>query len=235
MEDGYPGDAVDSKQHTRTGPNTDRPESAHAHSINLDHSNRFAIACDLGADELFIYRFDAANGKLTPNPAQPFLSAKPGAGPRHFASHPNRRSAFVINELSSTITAFGYDAKRGKLTEIQTIPTLPKDWQGTNTCADVHISADGSFVFGSDRGHDSIVVYRFNPGAGTLELIGHDPTGGKTPRNFAIYPCGRYLHAANDDSDSTAKISIDERSVKLNPIGEPLNVPSLICLKFSAA
>ncbi len=233
--DGTLGETVDLQQHTGTGPVTDRQESAHAHSIDLDRKNRFAVSCDLGADKLFIYTFDKNSGKLTANPAQPFLSVKPGTGPRHFAFHPNGKAAFVINELASTVTSLTYNEKLGTLAEVQTISTLPVDWSGANTCAEIQVSSNGRFVYGSNRGHDSVVCYSFDAATGKLELVGHWSTSGKTPRNFAIDPSGRYLLAANQNSSSITTFRINDRSGKLQQLGEPLSVPAPVCLKFFPA
>ncbi len=232
-KDGKLGDSVDAEQHIGTGPNTDRQTSAHAHSINLDRNDRFAVACDLGADKLFIYAFDKTTGKLTPNAAQPFFSTRPGAGPRHFVFHPNGKTAFVINELSSSISTLAYNEKLGTLTELQTISSLPDGWSGSNSCADIHISPNGRFVYGSNRGHDSIVCYRFDKRTGKLELVGHVPTQGKTPRNFAIDPSGKFLLAANQRSDSIVIFRIEQATGKLFPTGKSVSVPAPVCLRFA--
>ncbi len=231
-KDGKLGPSVDVKQHTGAGPNKDRQLSAHAHSINLDRNDRFAVACDLGADTLFIYKFDSETGELSPNPDQPSLKTKPGAGPRHFAFHPNGRTAFVINELSSSLTVLAYDEKRGMLAETQTISSLPANWNGANTCADIHISPNGRFVYGSNRGHDSIVSYKFDERLAKLELIEHVSTQGKTPRNFAVDPSGKYLLAANQNTDTVVTFRIEEGTGKLMPTGAIVSVPSPVCLRF---
>lgn len=230
--DGKLGAAIDVKQNAGSGPNKDRQESAHAHSINLDEKNRFAYLCDLGADKIFIYEFDQAGGKLKTNAAQPFFQAKPGAGPRHFAFHENGKFAFVINELASTVTALDFDHKRGFLKEIQTVSTLPADFKGENTCADIHTSPNGKFLYGSNRGHDSIASYKIDAGNGRLEFVEHTSTRGKTPRNFAIAPNGKFLLAANQNSDSIAVFRLDEKTGKLTPVGEPVAAPTPVCLKI---
>lgn len=230
-KDGRLGSSIDLKQHSGSGPNKERQESAHAHSINLDRNNRYAIACDLGIDKVLVYRFDKQTGKLTLN-EQPFFQTKSGAGPRHFAFHQNGKTAFVINELNSTITTFSYDGKLGTLKETQTVPTLPADFSSANTCADIHVSPNGKFLYGSNRGHDSIVSYRIDAHGGKLEFIEHTSTGGKTPRNFAIDQSGRFLLAANQNSDSIVVFRIDEQSGKLSPTGNTAQVPSPVCLKL---
>lgn len=234
QKDGLIGASTDLQQNTGIGPNKIRQEAAHAHSINLDKKNRFAYVCDLGVDKIFIYEFDQKTGKLTPNPAQKFFQAKPGAGPRHFAFHPNNKIAFVINELDSSITSLDFDAKRGTLKEIQTVATLPEDFKDANTCADIHVSPNGKFLYGSNRGHDSIVSYKIDEKNGKLDFIEHASTEGKTPRNFVLAPNGKFLLAANQNSDSVVVFRIDETSGKLTPTGKRARVPKPVCLKLIA-
>ncbi|MBA4121617.1 MAG: lactonase family protein [Acidobacteria bacterium] len=229
-KDGKLGASIDLEQHSGTGANKDRQEAAHAHSINFDKNNRYAVACDLGIDKILVYRFDSKTGKLELN-EQLFFQTRAGAGPRHFAFHQNGKSAFVINELDSTITTFFYDGKQGTLKEIQTVPTLPADFSGANTCADIHVSPNRKFLYGSNRGHDSIVSYRIDK-KGKLEFIEHTLTGGKTPRNFAIDPTGKFLLAANQNSDSIVVFRIDEKSGKLSATGNTAQVPMPVCLKL---
>jgi 6-phosphogluconolactonase len=231
-KNGQLGTSVDLAQHTGFGPNKDRQEAAHAHSITLDRSNRFAFAADLGIDKLMIYRFDDKTGNLTLSETQPFYQTKPGAGPRHFSFHPLGRFAFLINELDLTITSLAYDEKKGTLKEIQTVPALPADAPRAGaTCADIHVSPNGKFLYGSNRGHNSIVSYRIDE-KGRLEYIEHTPTGGKKPRNFVISPAGDFLLVANQDSDSIVVFRIDEKTGKLQSTGISANVPAPVCLKF---
>ncbi len=232
QKDGKLGASIDLQQNIGTGPNKDRQEAAHAHSINLDEKNHFAFVCDLGIDKIFIYEFDKKTGKLSPNPAQKFFQAKPGAGPRHFVFHPNSKIAFVINELDSTITSLDYDSKRGTLKEIQTVSTLPEGFKGSNTCADLHVSPNGKFLYGSNRGHDSIVSFKIEDKTGKLDFVEHTSTQGKTPRNFAISPDGKFLLAANQNSDSIVVFRINETSGKLTATGNKANVPKPVCLKI---
>lgn len=234
--DGRLGTSVDVKQNSGTGANKERQEAAHAHSINLDERNRFAVLCDLGADKIFIYEYDRENGKLKANSAQSFYQSKSGAGPRHFAFHPNGKHAFVINELDSSVTALKCDAKRGTLREIQTISTLPDDFNGAdNTGADIHIAPNGRFLYGSNRGHDSIALYEIDEKTGKINFIEHVSTGGKTPRNFVIEPNGKFLLAANQNSDSVNVFRIDDKTGKLTPVGSPVTVPTPVCLKLIPA
>ena len=231
-KDGKLGASIDLEQHSGSGANKERQEAAHAHSIMLDENNRFVFANDLGIDKVMIYEFDKQSGKLKPNSAQPFYQTKAGAGPRHFKFHPNEKFAFVINELDMTISSLAYNAKQGMLKEIQIVPTLPADFSGANTCADIDVAPNGKFLYGSNRGHDSIVSYRIDEKTGKLEYVEHTSTGGKTPRNFAIDPDGQFLLAANQNSDSIVVFRIDEKSGKLEPTGKTAQVPSPVCLKL---
>lgn len=232
-EDGKIGASVDLEQHGgETGPNKDRQEAAHAHSINLDGKNRFAVACDLGVDKVFIYEFDDKNGKLKPNPNQAIYQTKPGAGPRHFAFHPKGRFAFLINELDMTISSLAFDAEKGTLKEIQNVPTVPESFKGANTCADLHVSPNGKFLYGTNRGHDSLVVYKIDEKTGKLEYVEHTLTGGKTPRNFTIAPNGKFLLAANQNSDSISVFRIDEKSGKLTKTENKATVSMPVCLQL---
>ena len=232
-KDGKLGASVDLAQHTGFGPNKDRQESAHAHSIILDRNNRFAFAADLGIDKLMIYAFDAKTGKLKPNENQPFYQTKAGAGPRHFSFHPNGKLAFLINELDLTMTSLAYDEKIGMLKEIQIVPTLPAGVSTVGaTCADIHVSPNGKFLYGSNRWHNSIVSYKIDEKTGRLEYIEHTLTGGKKPRNFAIAPDGKFLLVANQDSDNIVVFRIDEKTGKLQTTGNIAQVPVPVCLKF---
>lgn len=235
-KDGRLGASVDLAQHTGIGPNKDRQEAAHAHSITLDRNNRFAFAADLGIDKLMIYRFDDQTGKLTPNATQAFFQSKPGAGPRHFSFHPNGKFAFLINELDLTVTSLAYDETAGTLKEIQTVPTMPAGVSTAGvTTADIHVSPDGRFLYGSNRGHNSLVSYRIDENSGRLEYIEHTPTGGKKPRNFVIAPDGKFLLVANQDSDNIVVFRIDEKTGKLQTTGITASVPVPVCLKFIPA
>jgi 6-phosphogluconolactonase len=232
--DGRLGEATAFVQHTGSSINPQRQREPHAHSINVSPDNRFAIVADLGLDKLLVYRFDAAKGALTPNDP-PFAAVKPGSGPRHFTFHPSGRFAYVINELASTVTAFSYDAARGAFTELQTISTLPKDFAGNSTTAEVQVDPAGRFLYGSNRGHDSIAVFAIDPSKGALTPVEHVPTQGKTPRNFRIDPTGSYLFAANQDSGSVVIFRIDARTGRLAPTGKVLAVASPVCVKFVPA
>jgi len=219
-------------QHEGSSVNPSRQEAAHAHSINLDAANRFALVCDLGADKTYVYRFDSDSGTLTAN-SPDGISSAPGAGPRHLAYHPGGRFAYVINELDGTMNAYGYAPEAGRLTEIQTLSTLPEGWEGETSCADVHVDAAGRFLYGSNRGHDSVVIYEIDASTGRLTLVGHESTGGKTPRNFAIDPTGEFLLAANQDSDSLVVFKRDPAAGTLVATGSVCDVPAPICIQFT--
>lgn len=218
-------------QHKGSSVNPKRQESPHAHWINVSPDNRFVLASDLGLDQVLIYRLDAKKGTLEPNDP-PFAKVKAGAGPRHFAFHPGGRFAYVINEIASAVTAFTWDAKRGALSEIQTVTTLPAGFTGNNSTAEVVVHPTGKFLYGSNRGHDSIAAFAIDPARGTLTAAGHTPTQGQTPRNFALDPSGAYLFAANQRSDSVVVFRVDQKSGQLTPIGLKLEIPTPVCVRF---
>jgi len=216
-------------QHAGRGPDPKRQEGPHAHSINLDPAGRFAFACDLGLDKVMVYRFDSAGGRLAPHDP-PAACVAPGAGPRHLSFHPSGRFAYVINEMASTVTAFAYDAEGGALRELQTVPALPAGWRGQNTTAEVRVHPSGRFLYGSNRGHDSIAVFTIDARTGRLAAAGHQPTLGREPRHFAIDPAGVWLLAANQNSDSLVVFRIDPETGGLMPTGIAVEVPSPVCV-----
>jgi 6-phosphogluconolactonase len=220
-------------QHTGSSVDPKRQAGPHAHSVNLDSADRFAYVADLGLDKVLIYRFDAKQGTLTPADP-PFAAVRPGAGPRHFAFHPKARFAYVINEMNLTVTAFAADAERGALKELQTVSTLPAGEQaqpGFST-ADVQVHPSGRFLYGSNRGHNTIVVFAIDEKTGQLTHVQHEATQGSTPRAFGIDPSGRYLLAANQRSDSVVVFRIDSKSGRLTPAGHSVQVGSPVCVKF---
>jgi 6-phosphogluconolactonase len=208
-----------------------RQKGPHGHSINVDPKNKFAIAADLGLDQLLVYKFDAKKGTLIANePA--FAKTAAGAGPRHFAFHPSGKAAYVINEMNLTVTAFKYDAKAGKLTETQTISTIPPglDTKGMST-AEVQVHPSGKFLYGSNRGHHSIVGYKIQDD-GKLKYIENTNTGGETPRNFGLDPTGQYLLACNQGTDTIVVFKIDQKTGKLTNTGQEIAVPTPVCVKM---
>jgi 6-phosphogluconolactonase len=199
----------------------------------VDPQNRFAVAADLGLDKLLVYRFDASACTLSPN-TPPFTLVRPGSGPRHFAFHPNGKNAYVINELNCTMTVFRYDSRKGQLFEEQTVSTLPKDevMKPEFSTAEVRVHPSGKFVYGSNRGHDTIAVFRVDPTNRKLTWVDNTPTGGRTPRNFNIDPTGRFLLAANQGSDNVVVFSIDAATGRLAPTGQKLEVGAPVCVRF---
>ena len=232
-EDGALVDACDVVQHRGSSVDPRRQSGPHAHSVTLDASNRFVFVPDLGLDRLMLYRFDPTAGKLSPN-AAPWLGLKAGAGPRHIALHQGGAFAYLVNELDSTVVALSYDSSRGTFGYLQSADTLPGEFAGESTCADVHVHPFGQFLYTSNRGHDSIVIHRIDPRLGTLTYVAHEPTLGRTPRSFAIDPAGRFLIAANQDSDSLVTFRIDAQSGRLRPV-HSAKAPTPVCVAFLAA
>jgi 6-phosphogluconolactonase len=218
-------------QHAGQGADPNRQKGPHAHSIAADPTNKFVLAADLGIDKVLVYRLDPKAGTLVPNDP-PAATVAPGTGPRHLTFHPNGRFVYVTDELKSTVTVFTWDATRGVLQELQTIPMLPDGFTGNSSAADIHVHPSGQFVYASNRGHDSIVIYAVDQQSGRLTLVGHQPTEGKTPRNFGIDPSGAYLLAANQASDSIVAFKIDKASGKLTPTGATAHLAAPVCVRF---
>jgi 6-phosphogluconolactonase len=231
LNDGSLGEASDFIQHQGSSIDPVRQQGPHAHAVTLDEACRFAFVPDLGLDKVLVYRFDPKRGMLEPNEA-PWVKMKPGAGPRHLTFHCSSKFAFLINELDSTLASLSYDGRKGRFDVLQIVSTLPEGYQGESTCADVQVSPSGAFLYGSNRGHDSIVIYSINPRTGRLTYVGHQSTEGKTPRSFAVDPTGRFLLAANQDSDTVVTFRIEPRSGRLLPTGHGVQVPTPVCVKF---
>jgi len=231
LEDGRLGEASAFVQHTGHGPNPERQEAPHAHSIDLSPDDRFAIVDDLGLDETLVYKFDSTKGSLTLN-TPPFAKAAPGAGPRHFAFAPNGKFAYVLAEMGNTVTAFAYDASAGVLNSLQTISTIPKDFTKLNEDAEIAVYLSGKFLYASNRGHDSITVFAIDPNKGTLTLVEYASTKGASPRSFEIDPTGKLLFAANEKSDNIVVFHIDQKTGHLTPTGKVLDVSQPVCVKF---
>ena len=228
--DGRLGEASATVQHTGSSVNPDRQKGPHAHCLILDPANRFAFACDLGLDKVMIYRYDSEKGTLTAHePA--FATVKPGGGPRDMVFRPDSRFAYVGNEMQSTITAFSYDAKGGRLAEIQTVSTLPSDFQGQNSIAELAVHPSGKYVYISNRGHNSVAVFSVDASKGTLTLLQHQSTGGRTPRHFGMDPAARYLIMANQQSDNLLVSRIDTTG-RLAPSGELVAAPTPVYVAF---
>ncbi len=234
MPDGSLGEAATFIQHTGTGGTPPHPSPPHGHSANLSPDNRFVLVDDLGLDEVKVYKIDLAKATLTPNDP-PFARTAAGAGPRHLAFSPNGKFVYNINELNSTLTVFAYDKARGALKEVQTLSTLPAGFHGDNSTAEVAVHPNGGFVYGSNRGHNSIAVFSVESATGKLSLVEHAPTKGKTPRSFEITPDGGYMVVGNQDTDDAFVFKIDTATGKLTPTGQKLEIGSPVCIKFTPA
>ncbi len=232
LPDGRLGEHTALVQHSGAlGPNKERQEGPHAHWIETSPDNRFALAADLGVDQVLVYKFDAMKGTLSPNDP-PFAKLKPGSGPRHIAFRPDGNFFYVISELSSTVTAFHYAAEAGILHEMQTVTTLPNDFSARNDTAEIAAHPNGKFLYASNRGHDSIAIFSIDPAKGTLTFVARISTGGKEPRHFAIDPTGKYLLAENQLSNNIVVFQIDPATGGLTPTGQVVEVASPVDLIF---
>ena len=228
--DGRLAAATDAIQHSGSSIHPDRQAGPHAHCILPDPTNRFVIAVDLGLDKLLIYRMDLEQGKLHFHAE---VKVHPGAGPRHLTFHPNGQYAYLINELDCTVTAYSYHSEAGMFEELQIVSGLPKDFNGENLCADIHLSPNGKYLYASNRGHDSIVCFLINEDSGRLTYVSHVSTEGREPRNFAIDPGGNFLLVANQKTDTIVTFKIDSETGQLSSSGyqEELSMP--VCIKFA--
>ena len=230
--DGRLQPASDVVQHQGRGPNPRRQEGPHAHSILPTPDGKYVLSCDLGIDRVLVYRLDAGAGTLAPN-TLPFAQVSSGAGPRHVAFHPGGRFVYVNNEIDSTVSAFAYDGERGALQIVQTISTLPDDFVGRNSTAQIVAHPNGRFLYVSNRGHDSIATFAVDGETGRLRALGHEPTQGQTPRNFNLDPTGAYLLAANQSSNNVVSFRVDQETGRLQPTGRSLEVMAPVCLVFA--
>lgn len=225
------GEQVGFVQHEGKSVDAGRQKAPHAHSVNVSRDNRFAFVADLGLDKVLIYKLN--RGKLTPNDP-PAADVAPGSGPRHFAFHPRGDFAYVINELGNTVTAFAYGKEKGSLTEIQTIGSLPAGFEGKSYTAEVVVHPSGKFLYGSNRGHDSIAIFTVDEKTGKLTAAGHQGEGIKWPRNFNVDPSGRYCLVCNEHADSILVFAIDQKTGALKPTGSKIVVGQPACVKFMA-
>ncbi|MDT0678078.1 lactonase family protein [Autumnicola musiva] len=207
----------------------ENPEQSHAHSVNIDESNDYVYIADLGNDKIWIFNLDASAGEMIPN-EQAFVELEKGAGPRHFAFSENQKYGYSINELNNTITVFERK-DNGGLKIIQTVSTLPQNFEGDNSAADIHLHPSGNFIYGSNRGNNSICAFRIEED-GRLSKIGIYPTNGKTPRNFAIAPEGDFLYAANQDSGGIAVFRINTETGELDPELTNVDAKTPVCIDF---
>jgi len=230
--DGTLAPAADVVQHKGKGPNAERQEGPHAHCIIPDPSNRFALAADLGADRVFVYRLDL-EGRSLRHIEEGDAGLRPGAGPRHIAFHPTLPLVFVANELDSTVATLRFDSTRGALSPQGTLSTLPAGWTGTNYPADIHVAPNGRALYVSNRGHNSIAVFSIAESTGALALEQVISTDGDWPRNFSLDPRGRWLLVANQRSDSVVVFGRDPENGRLTPTRQRIALPSPVCLRFA--
>lgn len=229
--EGYIGTCSAFFQHEGKGIDPKRQAGPHAHSVCFDKTGQFLAVSDLGLDQVLLFR--KSDDLYVPH-TTPSIAVTQGAGPRHFTYHPTLPCAYVINELNNTVTVFEWDEGAGQLEIAQTVTTLPEGYTESNSTAEIAVHPSGRFLYGSNRGHDSIAAFAIDPVTGLLHPLGHTATGGKTPRNFAITPDGQYLLAANQQSNTIVPFRIDQETGGLEQSGPPLEVPSPVCIVFSS-
>lgn len=225
--DGQLGPATDVDQHSGSSVHPERQTNPHAHCILPDPTNRFAIATDLGADKLYIYRMDLENGKLNQHAE---VSVQPGAGPRHVIFHPSSQYMYLINELNSTVMVYRYGSEDATVEELQTLSTLPEGFQGENLCADLRIS--GRYLYASNRKHDSIAWFLIDENTGRLTYEGEIPSGGREPRGLTIDPSGRFALVAHERSDTVVVFEIDPETGVLIKTGNEAKISQPVYVKF---
>jgi 6-phosphogluconolactonase len=236
LEDGKLGPTGSVMQHSGSSVNPERQTGPHAHFIisvgpPLLDGQAFVLACDLGLDKIMLYRLNPDHARLMES-QPPFVPIKPGSGPRHLAFAPSGRFVYLINEMACTLTVLQYDPTPDTLREVQTISTLPPDFKGKNTCAEVQVYPSGKFVYASNRGHDSIALFKVDPASGKLTFVEHQSTLGKTPRHFALDPSGNWLVAENQDTDNVVVFRVDTTSGRLSPTGQQVEIGSPVCSLF---
>lgn len=231
LPDGSLGKETGFVQNTGSSINKERQNEAHAHSIRIDPSNRYALVCDLGADKILIYRYDAKNGTLKPNtPA--CIKSTPGAGPRHSIFHPNGKYFYAANELSNTVSVYSWNAQKGVLREVQQISTLPADFKRFSKMAEIAVSPNGKYLYCTNRGHNSIAVFKIEAKTGKLSFLQHIDTKGDMPRNFTFDPSSHWLILANHESNNIVVYKIDPTTGMLSQHGEPIALAAPFCLRF---
>jgi 6-phosphogluconolactonase len=231
-KDGKLAKAGSAIQHHGSSVNHQRQEGPHAHFITPDASDKFALACDLGLDKVMIYELNGPKAQLAAH--QPHSAPVPaGAGPRHLVFHPSNRFAYVINEMGSSITAFDWNARRGEFKQRLTVSTLPTNYKGDSSCAEIQMHPSGNFVCGSNRGDDSIAVFSVDPKTGRLSLVEHASTEGKTPRHFTFDPSGKWLLAENQNSDDIVVLQFNPESGHLTSTKNKIQVGAPVCAVFA--
>lgn len=229
--DGGLGSAAITLQHNGSGPNKQRQQSAHVHSTVFSPNNKFLYVQDLGIDKVMMYAFNNKSGILKTHGS---AILKPGSGPRHMEFHPNGKWVYVVQELAGLVTAFNYDD--GQLKQIQEISLLPENYQGDPTSADIHVSPDGHFLYASNRNpSNSITIFKIDQLTGKLEVVGHQSTLGKVPRNFNFDPTGNLLLVANQDTDNISIFQVDKQTGNLTDTGKQISVPTPVCIKWITA
>ncbi len=232
--DGSLGEPLAPIQHTGSSVNKARQTGPHAHFILPDPRDRFVLACDLGIDKVLAYKFEPRDASLTPA-VPPFARVKPGAGARHFAFHPNGKFLFVINELDSTISTFSYTSRNGAMRMVSNVHTLPVDFKGPSSCAEVVVHPSGKFVYASNRGHDSVAIFSVDVKTGQLLPAGFQSTGGKTPRHITLDPSGGWLLASNQDTHNVCVFRVNPANGGLFATGQGLEIGSPVCALFVPA
>jgi len=232
-DDGSLGEASAFIQHTGSSVNQQRQKGPHAHATVVSPDNHYLFTADLGLDQVIGYRIDASRGGMATDDPQ-ITKIAPGSGPRHVAFRPDGRFLYVLNELTSNVVAFRYDATKGTNEEMQTISTLPADFKGNNSGAEIMVHRSGNYLYTSNRGHDSIAIFRIDLTSGKLTAIGHASTRGKTPRGFAIDATGQWLFAGNQETDNMSLYRIDLKTGNLNPVGDPIETFTPVSIVFAA-
>jgi 6-phosphogluconolactonase len=229
--DGSLSEATATFQHAGKSVNPQRQSGPHAHVTAISPDNRFVLVCDLGLDEVLSYRIDPDKGGMIPNDP-PFVKVDAGFGPRHLVFRPDGKFAYVIGEMGGAVTVLSYDAAKGTLHQVQVISTLPPDYTGMKSGAEIAILPNSKFLYASNRVHNSITTFKIDAAKGTLTAAGNVPSGGKTPRGFVIDPTGHFLLAANQDSNNIVVFKIDQQTGGLTPTGDTIDIGSPVSLVF---
>jgi len=231
LSDGRLGEAAGFDQHHGSSVNPARQTGPHAHSVLFSPDNRYLLSSDLGLDKIFVYRFDASAGTIALGPEP--VSVAAGSGPRHLVFHPNGQTLYVIDEMTSTVEVFHYDATSGALGQLQTVPTVPESFTAPNIAAEIAVNATGSVLYASNRGQDSLALFSIDPQRSAIAPMEQVSSLGKTPRYFTFDPTGHYLIVANQDSDNLVVFRVHPRTGELRPAGAPVKgVPKPSCIVF---